>query len=104
MDFAEGTAWVEVIVSDNGAGIPSEKRAIIFDPYRSAHRPNSAVESVGLGLYISKNLAQAMGGDLEYVYDGAWSHFRLRLQMLPEPHARRVPESKELARVSAPTA
>ena len=25
-----------------------------------------------------------MGGDLEYVYDGTWSHFRLRLPRAPE--------------------
>ncbi|MDJ0664274.1 MAG: ATP-binding protein [Acidimicrobiia bacterium] len=81
--FSEGTDWVEVTVSDNGDGVPREMRDVIFDPYRSAHRPSSDVRSVGLGLYISRNLAQAMGGDLEYVYDGEWSHFRLRLRPLP---------------------
>ncbi len=83
VSFSEGTDWVEVTVSDNGDGVPREKRDVIFDPYRSAHRPNSDVRSVGLGLYISRNLARAMGGDLEYVYDGEWSHFRLRLQVFP---------------------
>ena len=83
VSFSEGTDWVEVTVSDNGEGVPREQREVIFDPYRSAHRPNSDVRSVGLGLYISRNLARAMGGDLEYVYDGEWSHFRLRLREYP---------------------
>ncbi len=83
IDFAEGAGWTEVVVADNGAGVPRDKREAIFQSYESAHEPSSEVKSVGLGLYISRNLAQAMGGDLEYVYDGTWSHFRLRLASAP---------------------
>jgi signal transduction histidine kinase len=79
IDFAEGAEWTEVVVADNGEGVPRDKRETIFQSYESAHVPSSDVRSVGLGLYISRNLARAMGGDLEYAYDGAWSHFRLRL-------------------------
>ena len=90
IDFAEGAGWTEVSVADNGAGIPLDKRQSIFESYESAHAPTSDVQSVGLGLYIARNLARAMGGDLEYAYDGSWSHFRLRLpsasvQVQPEP-------------------
>ena len=79
IDFAEGAGWTEVSVADNGDGIPLEQRQSVFEPYESAHSPTTDVQSVGLGLYIARNLARAMGGDLEYAYDGAWSHFRLRL-------------------------
>ncbi len=96
IDFAEGTDWVEIAVSDNGLGVPRDMREIIFDPYRSAHRPDTDVRSVGLGLYISRNLAQAMGGDLEYVYDGEWSHFRLRLQQLPTSRRRAKKETRSV--------
>ena len=68
------------MVADNGDGVPRAKREAIFESYESAHEPVTAVRSVGLGLYISRNLARAMGGDLEYVYDGTWSRFRLRLR------------------------
>ena len=83
-DFAESAGWTEVVVADNGDGVPRDKREAIFQSYESAHQPSSQVKSVGLGLYISRNLARAMGGDLEYVYDGTWSHFRLRLPSAPE--------------------
>ncbi|MDJ0925337.1 MAG: HAMP domain-containing sensor histidine kinase [Acidimicrobiia bacterium] len=83
IDFAEGAGWTEIVVADNGEGVPREKREAIFESYESAHAPSSEVRSVGLGLYISRNLARAMGGDLEYVYDGTWSHFRLRLPSAP---------------------
>ncbi len=80
IEFAEGTDWTEIVVADNGDGVPRAKREAIFESYESAHEPVTAVRSVGLGLYISRNLARAMGGDLEYVYDGTWSRFRLRLR------------------------
>ncbi len=79
IDFAEGAGWTEVVVADNGDGVPAHLRETIFQPYESAHEPTTQIRSVGLGLYISRTLARAMGGDLEYVYDGEWSHFRLRL-------------------------
>ncbi|MDJ0665417.1 MAG: HAMP domain-containing sensor histidine kinase [Acidimicrobiia bacterium] len=80
IEFAEGIGWVEVVVADNGEGVPRTKRESIFEPYHSAHSPGTDVSSVGLGLFISRNLAAAMGGDLAYARDGAWSRFRLRLQ------------------------
>ena len=85
IDFAEGAGWTEIVVADNGEGVPRERREAIFESYESAHSPSTEVRSVGLGLYISRNLARAMGGDLEYVYDGTWSHFRLRLPSSPVP-------------------
>ncbi len=84
IDFADSAGWTEVVVADNGDGVPRDKREAIFESYESAHKPTDEVKSVGLGLYISRNLARAMGGDLEYVYDGTWSHFRLRLPRAPE--------------------
>ncbi|MDJ0953268.1 MAG: histidine kinase dimerization/phospho-acceptor domain-containing protein [Acidimicrobiia bacterium] len=80
IELAEGTGWAEIVVADNGDGVPRPKRESIFEPYHSAHSPSTDVGSVGLGLFISRNLAVAMGGELEYVRDGAWSRFRLRLR------------------------
>ncbi len=95
IDFADGAGWTEVVVADNGEGVPREKRQTIFQSYESAHEPSSEVKSVGLGLYISRNLAQAMGGDLEYVYDGTWSHFRLRLPSAPRAVPPQAPVERD---------
>ena len=95
IDFAEGAGWTEVVVADNGDGVPRDRREAIFHSYESAHQPSSEVKSVGLGLYISRNLARAMGGDLEYVYDGTWSHFRLRLPSAPTPASGQTPVERE---------
>ncbi len=66
-------------VCDDGAGIPAAKRAVIFDPYQRAHRTPTQPGSLGLGLSISRTLANLMGGDLTYDHRDGWSVFELRL-------------------------
>ena len=79
MEFESGPTWVDVTVADNGNGVPVDQRRRVFESYTSAHAPSRAVESIGLGLFISRGLAGAMGGDLTYDYVDGWSRFRLRL-------------------------
>lgn len=49
---------VELIVEDDGPGIPAEVRAGLFSPFSSGHN------GTGLGLAIARALARAGGGDL----------------------------------------
>jgi signal transduction histidine kinase len=62
-DAEEG--WIRVHVRDTGVGIPEDRLESIFDPFvqvdRAFNRPH---EGVGLGLSISRDLAQGMGGSL----------------------------------------
>lgn len=52
-------------VQDNGPGIPLEQQEAIFNPFVQLGRKlDHPKEGVGLGLAISKQLAQAMGGDI----------------------------------------
>ncbi|MGM0594739.1 MAG: ATP-binding protein [Pseudomonadota bacterium] len=51
-------------VSDTGVGIPEEKIDTIFESFEQVNPERIANKGVGLGLAISKRLAQAMGGDL----------------------------------------
>jgi PAS domain S-box-containing protein len=54
-----------IAVIDTGRGIPAEKMESIFEPFVQLGRSlTSAHEGVGLGLSISRDLARAMGGDL----------------------------------------
>jgi len=57
---------VQVVVSDNGQGVPAEDEATIFLPYRRSANAHRDAASVGLGLWICRQLAQAMGGTLDY--------------------------------------
>ena len=74
-----GVDTANVIVCDNGSPIPMQDRKRIFEQYERAHDASRIAESLGLGLTISRKLANRMGGDLTYRYDGAESIFELSL-------------------------
>jgi two-component system OmpR family sensor kinase len=68
-----------IAVTDNGPGIPPEKLAEIFEPFRSQNTPDGQHGS-GLGLAISRQLARALGGDLRVESQiGRGSRFTLEL-------------------------
>ena len=60
---AEGTVVFEVI--DRGPGIPEHEQDLIFERFRQRGDHRSHTEGFGLGLYITKLLAEAMGGWLD---------------------------------------
>ena len=59
------SAWLDV--TDDGPGIPPEDRTTIFQPYSRSSSSSTVKESVGLGLTLSRRLAELMGGSLSYV-------------------------------------
>jgi PAS domain S-box-containing protein len=61
-DAADGR--VRIKVADTGAGIPPEKLALLFQPFERLGADQTAVEGTGLGLALSKALAEAMDGSL----------------------------------------
>lgn len=67
VDFHSGSpassgAWARVSVRDTGLGIPVSEQGRIFDEF---HRvPGSMATGHGLGLAISRRIAQLMGGDI----------------------------------------
>ena len=65
-----GCAIIDVI--DEGAGVPREREAELCEPFFTT-KP----EGVGLGLAVSRAIAAAHHGTLEYRRDGATTTFRL---------------------------
>jgi signal transduction histidine kinase len=52
-------------VRDSGIGVPHEKQEMIFDPFSQADGSSSrSYEGIGLGLAISKQLVELMGGKI----------------------------------------
>ena len=68
-----------VRVADDGLGIPLEDRERVFQRYERAHHRDGQPASVGLGLTVSRQLAELMGGTLTYDFDRGWSTFTLSL-------------------------
>src|SRR5438046_4238548 len=82
-----------VSVRDTGIGIEPDAMQRIFDPFEQGNRSfEHRVGGLGLGLAISKSLAQAHGGTLTAQSDGAncGSSFRLSMEALPQGEAASV--------------
>jgi signal transduction histidine kinase len=75
------SSTVSVHVRDTGYGISEAKLERIFDPFVQGDQTFArAVDGVGLGLTISRDLARAMGGDLTVESaEGKGSTFSLTL-------------------------
>ena len=72
-------ARVELEISDEGGGIPEEALAELFQPYSVIARTDGQPGSVGLGLFVSKRLAELMGGSLSYRREAERTLFTLSL-------------------------
>jgi signal transduction histidine kinase len=75
-----------ISVQDQGIGISPEHQPKIFDRfYRIQAQDSQSVYGYGLGLYISKNLVEAMGGTIWVNSDpGEGSRFSFTLPLMEE--------------------
>ncbi len=79
--------FVRLRVSDDGHGVPEERREEIFEAYATSGERTGMTAAIGLGLTVSRQLARLMGGDVIYAKDD-WSTFELSLPGVatrPEP-------------------
>ncbi len=73
-NHAEGSIDIHVVnnndgyckftVTDNGDGIAKEFLTVIFEPFQRVTN-RTDIEGTGIGLVISKNLVEVMGGDIQ---------------------------------------
>lgn len=54
----------QVSVTDTGMGIPTERLGLLFTPFERLGAEHSSEEGTGIGLALSKRLAEAMSGTL----------------------------------------
>ena len=80
LSVSDGASMIRL--ADDGPGLPERAQANLFQPFKSSARRGGA----GLGLAISRELAQAHGGDLVLVETGpGGTVFDLRLPGAPDP-------------------
>jgi signal transduction histidine kinase len=80
IDIAKVDDRVVVAVADDGPGLPRQEWDKIFEPYHRGHHTPGRPGSVGIGLAISRQLAELMGGTLTYTYEQGRSVFVLSLR------------------------
>jgi PAS domain S-box-containing protein len=89
---------VRLSVSDTGVGIPAEEQARLFEPFVQGGAGAGAAGGTGLGLVISRRLAELMGGTVSLASQpGAGTTLSLELELhkastasLPPPTAHKV--------------
>ena len=57
---------LRVSVADTGIGIPLDKQSKLFQPFQRAGQETGPIEGTGIGLVITKRLAELMGGSIGF--------------------------------------
>ena len=84
IEVSEIEDTVVVSVIDDGEGVPVRLEARIFEAYERGHEAEETKPgSVGLGLAVSRRLADLMGGTLEYRRADGTTRFDLVLPAFP---------------------
>ncbi|QYI99586.1 two-component sensor histidine kinase [Thalassovita mediterranea] len=81
IEVIEGPHMAELIVDDDGPGIPEEKREEAFKPFhRLDDSRNQNVPGTGLGLSIARDTARQHGGDIR-LEESPLGGLRVRLRL-----------------------
>ncbi len=77
---------VEISVTDTGLGMTPEQMEELFRPFNRLGRESTALQGTGIGLVISRRLAEVMGGSIRVKsVPGEGSSFILKLPKAVDP-------------------
>lgn len=99
----KGKGLYEIHVKDTGIGMSKEFSQKIFDPFeRERTSTVSKIQGTGLGMAISKNIIDMMGGTIEvHTEQGKGTEFIICLEMRLQREHRQVDKIKELIGLKA---
>ncbi|MEY4582424.1 MAG: hypothetical protein RL701_7127 [Pseudomonadota bacterium] len=85
---------LRLVVADTGFGVRADKQDKLFQPFQRAGQETGAIEGTGIGLFITKRLAQLMSGDVGFrSVENEGSEFWVDMPVAeshPHPIAKRV--------------
>ena len=99
----KGSALYEIRVKDNGIGMSQEFVKKIFSPFeRERTSTVSRTQGTGLGMAITKNIVDMMGGTIEVqTAQGKGTEFIVRLPFRIQPEQHRIEKIAELEGLKA---
>ncbi len=99
----EGKGKYEIRVKDTGIGMSPEFAERIFEPFeRERTSTVTGIQGTGLGMSITKNIIDMMGGEIEvHTEQGKGTEFVIRLTLRLQTERRNVQEIKELEGLKA---
>ena len=79
---------LQLAVWNTGPGLSDEQLARLYEPFNRLGRDTGAEPGSGIGLAISRQLIESMGGRIDArSQQGAWAEFTLTLRSAPVPAA-----------------
>ena len=86
--------WAVIAVEDNGIGIPSEERALLFNRFHRGRNTHNYPGS-GLGLAIAKAIVENHHGEIGCTSTPQTTTFYIKLRISPSPHQSSVQPMRE---------
>jgi signal transduction histidine kinase len=75
-------------ISDEGPGIPDDKRSALFDAFSRIEQTTTGQEGVGLGLFVVSQIVSAMGGHIDLASSSRGTTFTISLPCAAETSGR----------------
>lgn len=79
--LAKEGEFLSVRIKDNAGGIPLEIMDKIFEPYFTTKHQ---AQGTGIGLYMSKNIVESLGGSMEAFNETNGAVFEIKLKIAKE--------------------
>ena len=75
-------------ISDEGPGIPDDKRSALFDAFSRIEQTTTGQEGVGLGLFVVSQIVSAMGGHIDLASSSHGTTFTISIPCPAETSGR----------------
>lgn len=79
---SEEPGVVSIRIRDNGPGIPIEDQPYVFERYYRGRAGASRQQGLGVGLFVTKQIVDRLGGTLTFTSSSNGTEFVLRLPLL----------------------
>jgi len=102
IEVTSDSQQVAIAVRDNGFGLEALQRQHLFEPFNRLGRQRAAAPGAGLGLVITRQLVEAMNGQLRVESEpGQGSCFTIMLPGAPSPSPETIERSSSMADLRA---